>query len=186
MKILVIGASGMIGRILLPELQKKHEVITAGRSSGDVRVDISSFASIENLFKEVKELDAVVCVAGTTFSGPIQNVTGEHLISGIQNKVLGQTGLVIVGQHYLNDGGSFTLTSGKLGEQPAPQNAVKALANGALNSFVVAAAMDLDRGIRINAVSPGQVSIIPPQEVLNAYLHSIEGTTSGEVIKLGY
>jgi NAD(P)-dependent dehydrogenase (short-subunit alcohol dehydrogenase family) len=108
------------------------------------------------------------------------------LISGIQNKVLGQTGLVIVGQHYLNDGGSFTLTSGKLGEQPAPQNTVKALANGALNSFAVAAAMDLDRGIRINAVSPGQVSIIPPQEVLNAYLHSIEGTTSGEVIKLGY
>jgi NAD(P)-dependent dehydrogenase (short-subunit alcohol dehydrogenase family) len=186
MKILIVGASGMIGRILLPELKKKHEVITAGRNSGDIRVDISSFASIENLFKDVKELDAVICVAGTTFSGPIQNVTGDYLLSGIQNKVLGQTGLVIVGQHCLNDGGSFTLTSGKMGELPAPQNTVKALANGALNSFAVAAAMDLGRGIRINAVSPGQVSIIPPQDVIYAYFHSIEGTASGEIIKLGY
>ncbi len=39
MKILIIGAGGVIGNIITPAIKQKHEVITAGRSSGDVKIE---------------------------------------------------------------------------------------------------------------------------------------------------
>lgn len=48
MKILIIGATGTIGKHVTAALQKEHEVIKAGSKSADVQVDISSAESIEN------------------------------------------------------------------------------------------------------------------------------------------
>jgi len=41
MKILVVGAGGDIGKAASEALADRHEIITAGRSSGDIRVDLS-------------------------------------------------------------------------------------------------------------------------------------------------
>ena len=41
MRVLVVGASGTIGRAIVAELEPRHEVIAAGRSSGELRTDIT-------------------------------------------------------------------------------------------------------------------------------------------------
>jgi len=50
MKILLIGASGTIGRAVRKVLSEKHEIISAGRSGADVSVDIRLPESIAALY----------------------------------------------------------------------------------------------------------------------------------------
>ena len=76
-------------------------------------------------------------------------------MSGINDKLMGQVNLVLDGLKHIADGGSFTLTSGVLDRDPIRQGVNAAAVNGAIDAFVMAAAIDLPRGLRINAVSPG-------------------------------
>lgn len=184
MKILIVGASGTIGKKITAELSKKHQVITATRNSGDVRMDISSVASIESVFQQVKQIDACICAAGDSYAGDLQTMTEEDLNIGIKSKLLGQTNLVLIGQHYLNDNGSFTLTSGKMGDKPVKNSTGKAFVNGAVNSFVLAASLDLQRGLRINAVSPAKVGSVSTNEIVNAYLKCVESNVNGEILRV--
>ncbi|TPG33375.1 short chain dehydrogenase [Flavobacterium pectinovorum] len=186
MRILLIGVNGEIGKILQPELSKNHEIISAGRNSGDFRIDLSDTNSIEKLFKEIKQIDACICIAGDCYTGDILSLDEEKLNIGIKNKLLGQVNLVLIGQHYLNNNGSFTFTSGKMGDKPIKNNIAKAIVNGGINSFVLAASLELERGIRINVISPAKVSDIPVDDLINAYLKSIETTANGEIIKVNY
>lgn len=184
MRILIIGANGAIGKIVTAELQKNHEVIAAGRKSGDVRVDISSAKSIEEMFQAVKNLDACISTAGDSETAETRNLTEKHLKIGIDQKFLGQANLVLIGQKYLNDGGSFTLTSGKMGDKPSKGATGKAFVNGAINSFVLAAALDLERDLRLNAVSPAKLGTVPNEEVIEAYRQAVEGIQNGEIFRI--
>lgn len=186
MKILIIGAKGNIGSIITKRLALQHEVITAGRNSGQLTVDLSSTASIKALFTKIKKIDACVCVAGESYSGELFAMDKEDLNLGISNKLLGQVNLVLIGHDYLNDGGSFTLISGKMGHMPSKYSAGKAMINGGINSFVLAAALEMPRGIRINAISPGKVADIPSEDLIDAYLKSIEGKINGEIVRVNY
>lgn len=186
MRILLIGASGEIGKILKPELTKNHEIISAGRKSGDFRIDLSDANSIEKLFKEIKNIDACICVAGDCYTGDLLSLDEEKLNIGIKNKLLGQINLVLIGQKYLSDNGSFTLTSGKMGDKPVKNNTAKAIVNGGINSFVLSSSLELDRGIRINAISPGKIADIPIVVLINAYSKSISEPINGEIIKVNY
>lgn len=186
MKILIIGANGAVGKIITGALAKKHEIITAGRHSGDLHADLSSPASITQMFTKLQKIDACICVAGQSAGGDLFSMSQEDLQLGIRDKLLGQVHLVLTGTPYLNDHGSFTLISGKMGDQPSKHSAGKAMSNGGVNSFVRAAALDMPRGIRINAVSPAKISDIPDQDLISAYLKSIEGDVNGEIIKVNY
>ncbi|KUJ61520.1 short-chain dehydrogenase [Flavobacteriaceae bacterium CRH] len=186
MKILLIGGNGEIGTILKPEFAKKHEIISAGRNSGDFRIDLSDINSIEKLFNEIKKIDACICVAGDCYTGDLLSLDEEKLNIGIKNKLLGQANLVLVGQKYLNENGSFTLTSGKMADKPVKNNISKAIVNGGIHSFVLATSLELERGIRINAVSPGKVSDIPVNDLVSAYFKTVETSINGEIIKVNY
>jgi uncharacterized protein YbjT (DUF2867 family) len=50
MKILIIGATGAIGKHVTAALQKDHEVINAGSKGSDIKVDIWSIESVENFY----------------------------------------------------------------------------------------------------------------------------------------
>jgi NAD(P)-dependent dehydrogenase (short-subunit alcohol dehydrogenase family) len=184
MRILIIGANGAIGKIITAELSKKHEIITAGRNSGDIRVDISSADSIKNMFQQVKQLDACICVAGDSETCDLLILKEDHLKIGIKSKLLGQTNLVLIGQNYLNDNGSFTLTSGKMGDKPIKGATGKAFVNGAVNSFVLAASLDLQRGLRLNAVSPAKIGSVSNEEISDAYRKCVENDVNGEVFRI--
>lgn len=186
MRVLLIGASGTIGKILNPALAKNHEIITAGRNSGDFKIDLSDSISIEKLFEEVTNIDACICVAGDCYTGDLHSLDEEKLNIGIKNKLLGQINLVLIGQKYVNDNGSFILTSGKMGDQPVKNNISKAIVNGAINSFALSASLELERGIRINVISPAKVSDIPTEDLINAYSKCIEKSITGEIIKVNY
>jgi NAD(P)-dependent dehydrogenase (short-subunit alcohol dehydrogenase family) len=197
-KILIIGANGTIGRKVKENLSRRHEIVTASKNSGDIQVDISVVASIENMFQQVKEIDACICTAGSGYQGNFQTMTEADLFPSLKEKLLGQVNVVLIGQHFLKDNGSFTLTSGILADDPAKNSAYGALISGALNSFTLAASLELRRDIRINVVSPGVVedsfekyghefpgfNPVPMTKVVNAYLKSVEGVSNGQIIKV--
>ena len=60
------------------------------------------------------------------------------------------------------------------------------VANGAINSFVLAAALEMPKGIRVNVVSPSKVADISSSDLINAYLKCIDTAANGEIIRIGY
>ncbi len=124
MKIIVIGASGTIGRAVSEELSQRHEVIRVGRTRGDYQVDITSQESVEALFAQTGEVDAIVSTTGNLHFGPLSTMTDSQFNLGLQDKLLGQIRLALVGQHFLRDGGSITLVSGIVAQEPIAQGSM--------------------------------------------------------------
>ena len=198
MKILLVGGHGTIGRKVAAALSIRHDLIVAGRNSGDVRVDIGLEKSIIALFKAVGMIDACICAAGTGFYGPFATMTAEQMRPGLEGKLIGQVNLVLIGKEYLRERGSFTLTSGIAADLPARNGTAVATINGAINSFVLGAAQELQQDRRINAVSPGLVEdsferyganfpgydLVPMSKVVNAYILSVEGAITGKILKV--
>ncbi len=198
MKILIVGGSGTIGSKVCAHFAKQHEVIVAGRTTGDVRVDITDAASIGSMFEKTGHVDAVICTAGDAKWAPFKDLTEDDFYIGITSKLMGQINLVRIGKDYLNPGGSFTLSTGILADHPVLMTTSAAMVNGAIHSFVKAACLELPCGIRINAVSSGLVedavahyeayfpghNPIPMKKVVNGFVKSVEGAGTGEIIRM--
>ena len=67
---------------------------------------------------------------------------------------MGQVNLALAARDHLRDGGSITLISGVTADAPIAAGSSASMVNGAVERFVMAAAIEMPRGIRINAVSP--------------------------------
>lgn len=159
MRILIVGAEGTVGKAAAKELGARHEIVKAGRSSGDVKVDLTDRASIEAMYKKVGKVDAVVATAGHVHFGPLVQMTHDQFMSGLKDKLMGEVDLVLAGIPIIADGGSFTLTSGVLDRDPIRAGANASTVNAALAGFVTGAAIELPRSIRINVVSPGLLEV---------------------------
>ena len=196
MKILIVGANGLLGSGAVAALSKDNEIIQASRS-GEVSVDLTDPASIAAMYEKVGKVDAVASCIGKVAFKPVTELTYEDYLMGFKDKALGQVELVRAGINYLNDGGSFTLMTGVLARDPIPSGSVAALANGAIESFTLAAAIDLPRGLRINTVSPNVLieatsyhpsfpgyHQVSAQSVADAYVKSILGKQTGQIYKL--
>jgi NAD(P)-dependent dehydrogenase (short-subunit alcohol dehydrogenase family) len=196
MKIIIVGAAGTVGKTVVEALSGRHEIIRVGRTSGDVRMDIEDIDSIRTMYQQVGNVDAVVSAVGQVHFGPVHEMTSEQFMTGINKKVLPQVNLVLEGFNYVNDGGSFTVTSGVTNRDPIRGGSCAAAANGAIDGFVTGAAVDMPRGIRINAVSPevleacreaydgffpGHVHV-SNEAVGLAYSKAVEGCLSGQII----
>jgi NAD(P)-dependent dehydrogenase (short-subunit alcohol dehydrogenase family) len=198
MKILLIGAAGTIGQAVVQALGTRHEIVTAGRSSGRFRADLAQPRTVVSMLEEVGRVDAIVCTAGNLHFGPLAAMTAEQFNLGLQDKLLGQVQLALAGHRHLNDGGSITLTSGVLAIEPIRNGANATAVNAAIEGFVAAAAIELPRGIRINAVSPTLLTeslpsygpffpgfeTVPAQRVGLAYQRSVEGAQTGRIYRV--
>ncbi len=196
MKIIVVGAEGDVGSAVCAELSGRHEIVRVGRKSGDVQADIADRASIEAMYARVGRVDAVVSATGSVHFAALAEFTEDEFMLGLRNKVMGQINLVLAGLPHLADGGSFTLTSGVLDRDPIRMGAAAATANGALGGFVVGAAIEMPRGLRVNVVSPGLLETsaeryagwfpghvpVSAKHVGLAYAKSVEGAITGKVI----
>ena len=198
MKILMIGGNGTIGKKVSSFLSKENEVITAGRNSGDLKIDLSDSNSIKSLFEKNKNFDAVISIAGEAVWAPFDNLTEDDYYKGIKNKMMGQVNLVKIGYKYLNYGGSFTLTTGILADNPVKMTTSAALVNGGIHSFVKAVSLEMENNIRVNVISPGLVEdsaekykdyfpgyeIVKMKKLAELYLKVIQGDQNGEIIRI--
>jgi NAD(P)-dependent dehydrogenase (short-subunit alcohol dehydrogenase family) len=192
MRVVVIGATGTIGSAVTSALAPAHQVVRASRH-GPVAVDIANPASIARLFDSVSEIDAIVCCAASVKSILLDALSEDDIAQALQVKLIGQVNLVCEALQHLRDGGSITLTTGTL-PQPTLGNVLDALVNGALKSFVKAAAAEMPRGLRLNDVSPTRVKetleklgldsagAIPAADVARAYVVAIGGLLQGQTI----
>jgi NAD(P)-dependent dehydrogenase (short-subunit alcohol dehydrogenase family) len=195
MRILLIGATGTIGRAIAAALGNRHEVIPAGRNKAHESVDISNPESIRDLYSRVGRVDAIVSAAGQAAFKPLAELTDADFEFSIRNKLMGQVNVLRFGLQSLNENGSVTLTSGILAQQPAPGTAAISLVNAGLEGFTRAAALEAPRGIRVNIVSPPWVSEtlqamgrpttggLPAAVVARSYVESVEGRMTGQVLK---
>lgn len=197
MKILVIGASGTVGKAIVKELEHDHQVIRVGKTQGDFQVDLTQEESVKALFARTGKVDAVISAAGGVHFGPLAEMSTEQFNHGLQDKLMGQVRLVLIGQAFVNPGGSFTLTSGILAQQPIRTGVNATTVNAALEGFVLAAATEL-KGLRINAVSPTVLTeslasygpFFPGFEsasasrVALAYRRSVEGIDTGTIYRV--
>lgn len=198
MKILIIGGNGTIGKTVAAHFKENNEVVIAGRNSGDVTVDIADSDSINKMFEKTGKLDAIICIAGEAKWADFKDLTEEDYYIGLKSKLMGQVNLVRIGKDYLNSNGSITLSTGILADDPVVQTASAAMVNGGIHSFVQAAALELENGIRLNVVSSGMVedayekyrdyfpghNPIPMKKVINGYVRSVNGKGNGEVIRI--
>ena len=203
LRILLVGASGTLGRAVEAELKPRHDVITAGRNSGSIRIDLTDVASIQSALKQAGELDAVISAAGKVTFAPLADFQpasfGESLHTlGISDKLLGQVNLALTARDHLRDGGSITLTTGILSEQPIVAGSSASLVNGAVEAFARAAAIELPRGLRINVVSPNVLTEamsayapffrgfepVSAARAALAFSRSVEGAQTGQVYKV--
>ena len=76
MKVLIIGANGHVGTAAVRALEGKHELIQVGRSTTP-SVDLDDPATIEKLFTEVGDVDAIICTAGHVPFKPVTELTRE-------------------------------------------------------------------------------------------------------------
>lgn len=198
MKILMIGGNGTIGKVVTSYFKQNDEVIVAGRTSGEIQVDISDSKSIQSMFEQIGNLDAIICIAGEAKWDDFNALSEEDYYIGLKSKLMGQVNLVRIGKNYLNPNGSITLSTGILADDPVIKTASAAMVNGGIHSFVQAAALELENGIRLNVVSSGMVEDayekykdyfpghlpIPMKKVVNGYARSVKGKGNGEVIRI--
>jgi NAD(P)-dependent dehydrogenase (short-subunit alcohol dehydrogenase family) len=198
MKIIVVGGTGTIGKAVVKELSSRHSIVTVGHTSGDVQVDILDTASIEKMYKSLGKFDAVISATGDVHFGPLDKLTPELFNIGLKSKLMGQVNLVLIGLKYINNSGSFTLTSGILSDDPIVAGSAASMVNRAVDGFVIGSAIELPRDIRINSVSPTVLTeslpgygdffhgfeSVPANRVALSYSKSVEGKQTGQIYKV--
>lgn len=193
MKVVIVGATGTIGKAVADALAGRHEVVRASRH-GPVKADHGDPASLAALFQQVKDVDAVIACAGGAAFKPLAQLSEADLAASIRDKLTGQVNVGLAALRAVRDGGSVTLTSGVLSREPIPGGAAYSLVNGALEAFARAAALEAGRGVRVNVVSPPWISEtlralkmdpsigIPAAACAKAYVAVVEGAQRGEIL----
>lgn len=196
MKVVIIGATGLIGKAVNSLLTDKgYETVEVSRST-ELCLNLDDPASIEAFYKTVGEVDAVICAApkGGGGGGPLAGLSDEVIDSYTKSKLLGQVNLVRKGLSNLRPGGVFILTGGMSGFATIPNMSVSAMLNIALDKFVSRAAAELQDGRRIVIIHPPAVREFAVQigmdgshfpkaaTVAETYLKTLEDTNTGQSV----
>jgi NAD(P)-dependent dehydrogenase (short-subunit alcohol dehydrogenase family) len=198
MRILLVGAGGTLGSAVGKAfVERGHEVVGVGRTGGDVICDVTDPAAVSRLYAQVGHLDAVAVAAGDAVFKPLADLSADDFAATFRGKALSQLELVRQGLGAVAPNGSFTLISGVLTEQPIVAGAAASAANGAVEAFARAAAIEIAPR-RINVVSPTVVEeslpaygpffvgmeAVPVARVATAYVRAVEGAQTGQVYRV--
>ena len=192
MRVVVVGATGTLGQAAVDALKENHEIIRASRK-GDIRVDLSIPASIKEMYARVSSVDAIVSTAGDGTFGPLDSFSDDDFEFSLSNKLMGQINLVRYAGDSVNAGGVFTITTGVLAHNPNAATVMLTMINRALEAFVEAAALDMPKNQRLNAVCPPMAKEtaekmgwgpggVPAAEIAQYYVQSLESNLIGALI----
>ena len=197
-KIIVVGATGKLGRVVVKGLQKDYEVIRAGRSGPDLKIDAFDFESVSDVLASVGPFDGLVsCIGGTPFK-TFEELTMDDFAAGLSTKCFSQLNLAKAAIPFLSENGSITLTSGIIGDEPIIAGSCAAAANGALNMCVSTLAAEYAGKLRINVVSPSIIENsvdhygmlfdgfepTSNESIVHAYRRTISSPITGRVMSL--
>ncbi|MBD0401462.1 short chain dehydrogenase [Flammeovirga sp. EKP202] len=157
MKIAVIGGTGTIGSGIVELLQKEHEVIAIGRTSGDYNVDLLEPESIQKMFTEIEGIDGVISTVGDGSMGSLKELEIEAFQYSLNSKVIANVNLIKEAVNHLKPEGFVIVTSGLASTYPIPNASALAVACAGLEAFVRCIAVEDTNGVNINVVSPGYV-----------------------------
>lgn len=203
-RIVVFGASGVIGTAVCAMLEARSgeaavEVVRASKSKSEHKVDVDDEASLRAFFEGLGgKVDHIVFCAGTGAVADLAEMSTAQLMAALTGKFVSQAVTTLVGQHYLNRGGSITLTSGILEREPCAGFAAMSAANAAITGWVKGAALDMRDDKRINVVSPGLLAESAPlfgslfpgfkevssEEVARAYIRCIFAGITGRRLEV--
>lgn len=193
MKVIVVGATGTIGKALVETLEPFHEIVKVGFSRGDYTADITNKESIEKMFERIGDFDALISTTGDARFGMIDDLNDTDFEYSLRNKLLGQINLFLIGKKYAKTNASFTLTSGMLAQHPIIGSSIVSMVNAGLESFVKAASLELNN-LRLNIVSPvfaketmemmgmDSTTGVPAAKFAKAYKEALESSRNGEVL----
>ncbi len=192
MKIIIVGASGRIGKEVDKALSASHEIIRVGVRSGDIQCDYTDMESVRGMFEKIGKFDSLISVAGgdSTFKS-FQDLDDKDYRYGFERKFLGQIRFLKLGERFVRDNGSFIFTSGFLSHYPNPVSIATGPLNAAIDTFVKNTASLLLRGIRVNVVSPAPIvepgqegkGLVTAEETAKLYVEAVEGNMTGQVLK---
>jgi NAD(P)-dependent dehydrogenase (short-subunit alcohol dehydrogenase family) len=196
MRVLIVGATGLLGKEIVRLLSTEHQVIGASRKGPDLYVDLTDKASIVSMYQQLGNVDAVICTAGAAKFAPLESLSDDDFAFSLANKLMGQVNLVRCAVGHVVQGGSLTLTSGILAQHPMAGSAAVSTVNAGIEAFARSAALELKGKARVNVVSPGWVSEtlvamgqarsagVPAEAVAQAYKRSLLEDITGEVIQV--
>jgi len=192
MKIIIVGASGRIGKEVDKAFSGNHDIIRVGAKSGDVQCDYTDTVSVQSMFEKIGEFDALISVAGGDSSFKVySDLSDQDYRYGFERKFLGQVRLLRIGEKFIKDNGSFVFTSGFLSHYPNPASIATGPLNAAVETFVKNTAPLLNRGIRLNVVSPSPIvepgqerkGFVTAAETAKLYIEAVEGSATGKVFR---
>ncbi len=143
-----------------PELAAAvHEI---GRHVTGVQGDVANLGDLDRLFAQIKRekgtLDIVFANAGVAGYAPFGQITEEHYDSIFDINVKGLLFTVQKALPLMPDGGAIILNASIVASKGFSSNSVYSATKAAVRSFARTWTTDLkDRGIRVNAVSPGPI-----------------------------
>lgn len=192
MKIIIVGASGRIGKEVDAALSGSHEIVRVGVSSGDVQCDYTNTESVRGMFGKIGKFDSLISVAGgDSIFKSVEDLDDDDYRYGFERKFLGQVRFLKFGEEYARDNGSFVFTSGFLSHYPNPASIATGPLNAAIDTFVKNTASFLPRGLRINMVSPAPIvepgqegrGLVTAVETAKLYVEAVEGNMTGRVLR---
>lgn len=146
--------------------RRPEELATAvakiGTNATGVQGDVSSFADLDRLYAQIKTekgtLDILMANAGIAKYAPIGSITEEFYDSIFNTNVKALVFTVQKALPLMSAGGSIILTASVVGSKGLPSNSIYSATKAAVRSFARTWTTDLkDRGIRVNAISPGTI-----------------------------
>jgi len=192
MKILIVGASGKIGREIDKALSADFEIVRVGATSGDYQCDFTSNESVIDMFEAVGIYDHLIAVVGADSQfKKFEELNDDDYRYGFERKFLGQVRLATHGQVNIRDKGSITLTSGFLKDYPNRFSIATGPLNSAVDTYVKNTAPLMLRGVRINVVSPAPIvepgregeGLITAAQCADYYVDAVSGDMTGKVLR---
>jgi len=143
-----------------PELDAA--VASIGSNIKAIRGDVAKPADLDRIYAQIKEekkrVDIVFANAGLGDMVPLGSITEEHFDATFNVNVKGVVFTVQKALPLMPNGGAIVLNASIASIKGIPAFSIYSATKAAVRSFARTWTMDLkDRGIRVNAVSPGPI-----------------------------